>query len=503
MILNPINIKDSDFFDYTIIGGGIVGISLALSLGESKKKVLLIESGNLDNTNQDRGPYDGKIYGDNYYPLDLCRQRTFGGGYNCWSGRLRTFDNWDFNNNYSNWPINYNEFDKYKQKALDFFVSNKDYSNIKDDLEPEFENNNNFKFHYYTHSDTYWDDHYKTISESKNIFLILNHSLVGIRTDGKKINNIEISSSQLNKIKIKSKKYILACGGIENSRILLYNNFLNNKTLVRNEKLIGKYWMEHPECYSGQIILFNGISKYQKYVDTNGWLAFSMTDNYKRQKNLTNNSARININRYPQENLKEKIRLLICENDYLKNFVEKRKHNFFCFEDLKITMETVPDINNRIELSSKETDLFGIPKSILYWKMNEADHENHKNYLLEFAKFLIDNDLGRLKIKSFVLDYRNHEIFNENYKNLSKWKETFEAEDLENGISYGYHHIGGTRCGKNNMEGIVDENLKVFDQENLYIVGSSVFPSAGFTNPTLPAVQLSLRLSEHLKEKYV
>ena len=41
--------------------------------------------------------------------------------------------------------------------------------------------------------------------------------------------------------------------------------------------------------------------------------------------------------------------------------------------------------------------------------------------------------------------------------------------------------------------GIVDKNGKVHQLNNLFIVGSSIFPSCGFANPTLSIVQTSLR----------
>ena len=52
--------------------------------------------------------------------------------------------------------------------------------------------------------------------------------------------------------------------------------------------------------------------------------------------------------------------------------------------------------------------------------------------------------------------------------------------------------------GKNAYESVVDQNLKVHEVNNLYIIGSSVFPTAGYANPTLSIVQLSLRLADHL-----
>ena len=58
--------------------------------------------------------------------------------------------------------------------------------------------------------------------------------------------------------------------------------------------------------------------------------------------------------------------------------------------------------------------------------------------------------------------------------------------------------MGGTRMARTPDQGIVDTNCKVFGQRNLYIAGSSVFPSSGFANPTYTIVQLALRLAEHL-----
>jgi choline dehydrogenase-like flavoprotein len=47
--------------------------------------------------------------------------------------------------------------------------------------------------------------------------------------------------------------------------------------------------------------------------------------------------------------------------------------------------------------------------------------------------------------------------------------------------------------------GVVDADGRVHGMENLYVTGASVFPTAGFANPTLTIVALALRLAEHLK----
>jgi choline dehydrogenase-like flavoprotein len=48
--------------------------------------------------------------------------------------------------------------------------------------------------------------------------------------------------------------------------------------------------------------------------------------------------------------------------------------------------------------------------------------------------------------------------------------------------------------------GVVNADCRVHGIENLFIGGSSVFPTVGYTNPTLTIVALSLRLADHLKE---
>ena len=61
--------------------------------------------------------------------------------------------------------------------------------------------------------------------------------------------------------------------------------------------------------------------------------------------------------------------------------------------------------------------------------------------------------------------------------------------------------MGGTRIGSKSSNSVVDKNLMVHDVDNLFIAGSSVFASAGYTNPTFTIVQLSIRLAEHLSKK--
>ena len=61
-----------------------------------------------------------------------------------------------------------------------------------------------------------------------------------------------------------------------------------------------------------------------------------------------------------------------------------------------------------------------------------------------------------------------------------------------------YHQMGGTRMSGDPKTGVVDADCRVHGYDNLYVAGSSVFPTGGWANPTLTIIAMSLRLAEHL-----
>ena len=63
----------------------------------------------------------------------------------------------------------------------------------------------------------------------------------------------------------------------------------------------------------------------------------------------------------------------------------------------------------------------------------------------------------------------------------------------------GLHHMGTTRMAADPRDGVVDADCRVHGLSNLYIGGSSVFPTGGYANPTYSIVQMSLRLADHLE----
>jgi choline dehydrogenase-like flavoprotein len=49
--------------------------------------------------------------------------------------------------------------------------------------------------------------------------------------------------------------------------------------------------------------------------------------------------------------------------------------------------------------------------------------------------------------------------------------------------------------------GVVDPDSRVHGIDNLYVAGSSVFPTGGSVHPTLNLVALTVRLAAHLRQR--
>lgn len=67
-------------------------------------------------------------------------------------------------------------------------------------------------------------------------------------------------------------------------------------------------------------------------------------------------------------------------------------------------------------------------------------------------------------------------------------------------LAPGNHPSGTTRMSNDPNQGVVDSDCKVHGMDNLYIASTSVFPTAGYANPTLTLMALAFRLAEKLQE---
>jgi choline dehydrogenase-like flavoprotein len=102
-----------------------------------------------------------------------------------------------------------------------------------------------------------------------------------------------------------------------------------------------------------------------------------------------------------------------------------------------------------------------------------------------------------------------HRIFVDRYRASGSGELIYDEQGLIDYVRNSFekfnsagHHIGTTRISNTPDKGVANEHGKVFGIENLYVTGSSVFPTGGHANPTLTIVALAIRLGNHIAKAW-
>jgi choline dehydrogenase-like flavoprotein len=145
-----------------------------------------------------------------------------------------------------------------------------------------------------------------------------------------------------------------------------------------------------------------------------------------------------------------------------------------CFHyEITVRSEMRPSAHNRV-VPTPERDAFGLPVLQAHCVLDAGDLRNPERALRVLGDTLIRLGRGRVRVNSDRI-----------YQNVDGQG----------------HTLGTTRMGTDRGTSVVDADLRVHGYDNLFVVGSSVFPSGGFANPTITIVALALRLADHLTGK--
>jgi choline dehydrogenase-like flavoprotein len=137
-----------------------------------------------------------------------------------------------------------------------------------------------------------------------------------------------------------------------------------------------------------------------------------------------------------------------------------------------VEIEQAPERENRIRLSA-ETDACGQPKAELVLRLTEAEKRAHASSLELAGTELGLNGRRLARLMSFMLSAGRFNFY--------------------------WHHMGSTRMHADSRQGVVDADCRVHGVANLFVAGSSVFPTSGIAPPTLTIVALALRLADHIR----
>lgn len=441
---NSYGYSSNDFYDYCVIGSGPSGITTALNLN-SKRSVFLAEAGSLEYSDISQKNYDHG-YTENYFKNieNPYRLRYFGGTSNHWGGNVYAYNKEDV-------TIDYKDYIKYADKA-------------KKILEIEhldnFLINNKIKVSHYARSSVNFGEKFlEEIKNKKNILCHLNCNLVDLKMNANKVDSVTFSNFKNERKVVRAKNFIFAMGSFENIRMIKF--FFENYNYPW-KNLLGNNWTDHLNFFSAGNYFITNKKKIFKN-NHNDIMGLSLGDKILKKNNL------------PQAVLKFTDKTVMQKCKLPSIVLEKLKKNSYfepCWGEINCNFDNYTNGKfNSIKLSSKKKCMFNIPALEVYNSNDGSDLQKIKNYLTIFAKLFAELDLGRIQLTKISKN------------NLRFWS---------------HHQMMGTPIGASNTSGVVDKNLKIYDIDNLYTIGSNVFnKTLSGKNPTLMITALSLKLSDH------
>lgn len=531
--------------DVCVVGAGPAGITIGRELARAGVDVLIVERG----PDLHEGPMNSPDTAVNAgLPYGVNKSRTFGvgGAIHKWHvetplgdgfGRLRELDHSDFAIRpwirFSGWPIDKTHLRAYYDRARALFDDSGQSSAIDDDWDDLLQDSRfkpgpsvSTRVFTFANPGVFAGEHRRALENSPAALVLSNAVVTGILSDRSldSVSSLSIKTSQSHSFTIEARYYVLAAGGIENPRLLLASRSRHTNGMGNAHDLVGRFFMEHPHYPSGYLVPFDptafddigsykvflhdGIPVQRKYalsesiIETEALnrsvfqLIPSLIDEQVRSIRFSNAGVeaieaanrihRALHNPRRSQRIEGDTASVLRGSPHLVRYAFHRAisrigsrlgvakygsmHGFW----IHGMAEQVPDPESRVALT-EPLDLFGMPRASLEWRLTSQDMHSIERTQTLLGIALADR--GDLSVESFV-----------------------QGKKVPPRLGGGNHHMGTTRMADSERYGVVNANCRVHGVSNLYIAGSSVFPTGGYANPTLTLLALAIRLADHIRQ---
>jgi choline dehydrogenase-like flavoprotein len=511
--------------DVCIVGAGAAGIAIAREFIGQRRRVALLTSGGLEFERRVQRLYAGENVGRPSFSTFRSRVRMFGGSTTRWTGQCRPLEREDFERRdwipYSGWPFSRDDLEPFYRRAQvvcalgPYEYGTAAWSSNGVRPLPVDSSHLDVRIYQFSHPTDFGKAYHAKLEAAANVDVYLHADVTEIEVDGdaRRVTGLIVATSPDARVRFTADQYVLACGGIENARLLLASHRVAKAGLGNAHDLVGRYYMDHPFFFAGWFEPARPELEHTLHVvdyGRVGWeqrahAALALPEHIRRAERL--NDCAIYFVRRPSYKTEPAyfgsgVQSLAGLADvmtgidpldrsalgHLRGFVTglpdvgrtlgrrvleaARPRSRLA---LRTAIETTPNPESRVRLGRRR-DSLGMPTVVVDWRINDDDRRGVAR-LYEVARA----ELDRLGIGTLV-------------ENVAR-----DAEGWPTSMTGGMHHMGTTRMHDDPRQGVVDTSARVHDLANLYVAGSSVFPTGGVANPTLTIVALAIRLADHLK----
>lgn len=509
--------------DLCIIGAGAAGITLARELAGSSIGVCLLESGGLESDPATQALYEGENVGLPYYDLTALRLRFFGGTTNHWSGTCRPLDAIDFEERpwvpFSGWPFDKAHLDPYYERAQAVCeLGPYDYrpeswerpDNLRLPLDPARVETAMFQSSPPTRFGLAYRE---AVGGASNIDTYLYANAVDLvaTESARGLDHVRAVTLAGNSFEVHARRYVLATGAIENARLMLASNGVQQSGLGNDHDLVGRFFMEHLAVPSGLLVPAAEDGRLRLYTEPSklggdgiqGKAYLTLPRSVLETERLVNVRAFIDPANAIEAlrgtsagvesvfdlmqslgaggDTAQHVRNIVGGADDVAMYSYRRLFRPPRFRAwwLYTHMENAPNPDSRVSLTD-DRDALGTRRVQLAWRLGELERRT-----FERSARIVAEECGRAGVGRVQLLVPDPQ---------TGWPTVYR------GLRGAWHQMGTTRMHRDPRRGVVDEHCRVHGIENLCIAGSSVFPTSGYTNPTLTLVALAIRMADRLKD---
>lgn len=530
--------------DVCIVGAGAAGITIARQLSTTGVRVALLVGGGPHERPRDRDLYRGVIAsGSVHEPLEENRRRRWGGTTAAWGGRCVPLDPIDFDQRphvpNSGWPIQYSDLFPYYRRAIqiceagDFSFDAPDvFPSGPREMIPGFDGTEivTSRLERWSPPTNFARRYGPELQRARNVRVLMDGHALGLELNdsGSRVRTIRAAASPGTQFYIRARTFILAAGGLENARLLLDSHIPSPYDNT------GRYYMSHLAGSIGTIELRIPIEHlvygFERdsagvYIRRRFWVtpaaqqrsAIGNVVAFLDRPDMTNAEHRDPL--YSSTYLAKSYltalqsRSLRQARHLLESQAQARSRHWQVVHQgaLGLLPDAIHIARHRWIARRRLPAVLGSPSSHRLVLHYNSEHCPSRQSRVTLASDRDSFGMRRLQVKVHFseLDVRTvavfHNILGNRLEQSGVGTLNYKDPDIEGSITRSLqrfnsnaHHLGTTRMADRPQDGVVNRDGRVFGVHNLFVAGSSLFPTGGHANPTLTIVALSLRLADHL-----
>jgi choline dehydrogenase-like flavoprotein len=549
--------------DLAVVGAGPAGIAIAIEVANKGFDVVLVESGYEEydsNTQQlaEAANWNTALHA----PMSLSVRRQLGGTSTIWGGRCVPYDRVDFErrDHITNvpWSVTYDELLPYYQRACDWLQCGRtafdttQMAHLPASVVPGLPvgSGSSGTFERWSLSTNFAHEYGDVLKRSRRVRVITGLTCTEVISDldGTRVESLDCRSLESKRVSIRARDYVLACGGLETTRLLLASRGPHGRALGNHSGHLGSWYMGHVGGVIANVRFSTSprstVFGYERDIDgtyvrrrfsiaseAQHMYALPNTIAYLANPDLADHRHRNGILSFAYLTLRSPLGDLVTPTaqrfSAATGAVPGRKADGVAQASVRAhLMNVARDCPSVARFAVR----FGTRRFVSVRRKVPgffAAYSGENCYPLQYNSEQVPNRQSRVSLASdrdslgmprLNIDLRFsqadgdgilrcHEVWDNYLRSNNCGRLEYVSPDplsvARSMMGGGTHQLGTTRMASKAEDGVVNEHLAVHGMTNLSVASSSVFLTSSQANPTFMVIVLALRLADRLTKEFM